>query len=90
MRQTAAGQLIRMPHHINDLESPMPLTDYVATARLTSVTDGDRTFAEWTAEVDCAPEVAEELMTGIGQSVFQAAVSALKRQMAGRGRWSAW
>ena len=45
------------------LESPMPLTNYVATLRLTPVTDGDRTFAEWTAEFDCAPErEAEELV----------------------------
>ena len=36
------------------LESPMPLTDYVATIRLTPVTDGNRTFAEWTAEFACA------------------------------------
>jgi hypothetical protein len=65
------------------LESPMPLTDYVATVRLTPVTDGDRTFAEWTAEFDCAPEVAEDLVTGIGQNVFLAGFNALKRQMAG-------
>lgn len=65
------------------LESPMPLTDYVATLRLTPVTDGDRTFAEWTAEFDCAEADAEGLVTGIGQNVFQAAFSALKRQMAG-------
>ncbi len=63
------------------LESPMPLTDYIATVRLTPVTDGDRTFAEWTAEFECAPEVAEELVTNIGQNVFQAAFDALKRQM---------
>lgn len=65
------------------LESPMPLTDYVATLRLTPVTDGDRTFAEWTAEFDCAEADAEGLITGIGENVFQAAFSALKRQMAG-------
>lgn len=65
------------------LESPMPLTDYVATIRLTPVTDGDRTFAEWTAEFDCAAEVAEDLVTGIGQNVFLAGFNALKRQMAG-------
>lgn len=63
------------------LESPMPVTDYIATVRLTPVTDGDRTFAEWTAEFECAPEVAEELITNIGQNVFQAAFDALKRQM---------
>lgn len=63
------------------LESPMPLTGYVATLRLTPVTDGDRTFAEWTAEFDCAPEAEEGLVTGIGQNVFQAGFNALKRQM---------
>ena len=63
------------------LESPRPVTDYIATVRLTPVTDGDRTFAEWTAEFECAPEVAEELVTNIGQNVFQAAFDALKRQM---------
>ncbi len=65
------------------LESPMPLTDYVATLRLTPVTDGDRTFAEWTAEFDCAAEAAEGLVSGIGLDVFQAGFDALKRQMAG-------
>lgn len=65
------------------LESPMPLTDYVATLRLTPVTDGDRTFAEWTAEFDCAIDDAEGLVNGIGNDVFQAGFDALKRQMAG-------
>jgi Polyketide cyclase / dehydrase and lipid transport len=65
------------------LESPMVLTDYIATLRLTPVTDGDKTFAEWTAEFDCAPEAAAELVTGIGTNVFQAGFDALKRQMAG-------
>jgi hypothetical protein len=65
------------------LESPMPLTDYMATLRLTPVSDGNRTFIEWTAEFDCAAEVAAELMDGIGTNVFQAGFDALKRQMAG-------
>lgn len=64
------------------LESPMPLTDYVATLRLTPVTDGDRTFAEWTAEFDCAPEAADDLVGTIGQNVFQAGFNALKRALA--------
>jgi len=65
------------------LESPMPLTDYMATLRLTPITDGDRTFIEWTAEFDCAAEAAAELVDGIGNNVFQAGFDALKRQMAG-------
>jgi hypothetical protein len=62
------------------LESPMPLTDYVATLRLTPVTDGDRCFAEWTAEFECDEAEAEGLVTGIGNDVFLAGFSALKRQ----------
>ena len=64
------------------LESPMPLTGYIATLRLTPVTDGDRTFAEWTAEFDCAPEAEADLVAGIGENVFQTGFNALKRQMA--------
>jgi len=65
------------------LESPMPLTDYIATLRLTPVTDGDKTFVEWTAEFECAPEMAADLVSGIGTNVFQAGFDSLKRQMVG-------
>ncbi|HSP25893.1 MAG TPA: SRPBCC family protein [Saliniramus sp.] len=61
------------------LESPMALTDYVATLRLTPITDGDATFAEWTAEFECAPEHADDLVNGIGTNVFQGGFDALKR-----------
>lgn len=66
------------------LESPMPLTDYIATLRLTPVTDGNRTFAEWTAEFDCAEDDEEGLVTNIGRNVFQAGFDALKRRLGGR------
>ncbi|MEO0327985.1 MAG: SRPBCC family protein [Pseudomonadota bacterium] len=61
------------------LESPMPLTDYVATLRLTPVTDGQRCFAEWSAEFSCSPEDEEDLVGGIGTNVFQGGFDALKR-----------
>ena len=65
------------------LESPMPLDDYIATLRLTPVTDGARTFAEWTAEFECDDAVADELVNGIGTNVFQGGFDALKRHFAG-------
>ena len=65
------------------LESPMPLTDYVATLRLTPITDGDRCFAEWSAEFSCEPEVEEDLVDGIGRDVFQVGFDALKRHFGG-------
>lgn len=65
------------------LESPMPLTDYVATLRLTPITDGNRTFVEWSAEFECAPDEADGLVNGIGQDVFQAGFDSLKRHFGG-------
>lgn len=65
------------------LESPMPLEDYIATIRLTPVTEGDRTFAEWTAEFSCAPEAESDLVNGIGLDVFQVGFDALKRHFGG-------
>ena len=65
------------------LESPMPLTDYVATLRLNPVTDGDRCFAEWSAEFECTLDVEDELVSGIGTNVFQGGFDALKRHFGG-------
>ena len=65
------------------LESPMGVENYVATLRLAPVTDGDRTFAEWTAEFDCAPGREAELVTQIGTGVFQGGFDALKQQFGG-------
>jgi hypothetical protein len=61
------------------LESPMGVDNYVATLKLTPVTDGVRCFAEWSAEFDCAPGREAELTRAIGQGVFQAGFDALKR-----------
>ena len=60
------------------LESPMGVEDYIATLKLVPVTDGGRSFAEWTAEFDCDPAAEAELVETIGRDVFQAAFDALK------------
>ncbi len=65
------------------LESPMGVENYVATLKLTPVTDGARCFAEWSAEFDCAETRERELVETIGQGVFQGGFDALKRQFGG-------
>ncbi|QIE55801.1 SRPBCC family protein [Pikeienuella piscinae] len=65
------------------LDGPMPLSDYVATLRLTPITDGDRCFAEWSAEFACAPNDESDLVAGIGGNVFQGGFDALKRHFGG-------
>jgi hypothetical protein len=71
-------------HTYEILESPMGVAQYVATLKLTPITDGDRTFAEWSAEFDCAEGRENELSQLIGQGVFQAGFDALKRHFGRR------
>ena len=61
------------------LQSPMAVTDYVATLRLTPVTDGPRTFIEWSAEFSCEPGNEDALTDAIAQNVFRTGFDALKR-----------
>jgi uncharacterized protein YndB with AHSA1/START domain len=65
------------------LESPMGVENYVATLKLTPVTDGARTFIEWSAEFDCPPEREAELVEQIGGGVFQGGFDALKSRFGG-------
>jgi hypothetical protein len=65
------------------LESPLGVENYVATLKLTPVTDGERCFAEWSAEFDCPVQREAELSQAIGQGVFQVGLDALKRQLSG-------
>ena len=64
------------------LESPMGVSNYLATIRLVPITDGNRTFCEWTAEFDCDPAREAELRELIGQKVFKGGFDALKLQFA--------
>ena len=66
------------------LESPMGVANYVATLRLTPITDGNRCFAEWSAEFDCAEGREQELTDTVGGGVFQGGFDALKRHFARR------
>jgi hypothetical protein len=62
------------------LDSPMDLSDYIATLRLFPVTEGNRCFIEWSAEFDCAPEKGAELTETVGGEVFQTGLDALKKR----------
>ena len=66
------------------IESPMGVANYVATLKLTPITDGNRCFAEWSAEFDCAEGRERELTETIGSGVFQGGFDALKRHFGRR------
>ncbi len=65
------------------LESPMGVENYVATLKLTPITDGNRSFAEWSAEFDCAPGRETELAELVGNGVFQGGFNSLKERFGG-------
>lgn len=66
------------------LESPLGVTNYVSTFRLTRIVADDRTFAQWSADFECEPQRVQELVQLIGQGVFQGGLTALK-DLLGRG-----
>ena len=68
-------------HTYSILDSPMPVENYIATLRLREITDGDGTFAEWTAEFDTEAEA--EMRELIGNGVFQAGLDAIKNALEG-------
>ncbi len=62
------------------LEGPLPVRNYVAVVRLLPVTDGDRTFAEYAVEFDCAPEQESELITSLSK-IYQGAFAHLMQHL---------
>lgn len=64
------------------LESPMDLQNYMAVLKLNPVTDGDRTFAEWSAEFVCDADKEADLVNQIAQDVFQCAFESLNQRFA--------
>lgn len=66
------------------LETPQPITNHKATLQLRRVTDGDRTYAEWTASFDAPPEEADKIAAGMGANVFQGGFNALKAHFSGQ------
>ena len=67
------------------VEAGLDLQNYVAAMKLTPVTDGNRTFAEWTAEFETEPGKETEMAGIVSTDVFQAGFDALKEKLAGDG-----
>lgn len=63
------------------LESPMPLENYIATVKVSPITETDSAFVEWEADFDCASEEREALISHIGQNVFAVGLNALRDKL---------
>ena len=64
------------------LETPQPISNHTATLKLVRVTDGERTYAEWTATFDAPAAEADKVAEGMGTNVFQGGFNALKTHFA--------
>ena len=64
------------------IETPQPISNHSATLQLRRVTDGDRTYAEWTSTFDAPADQAEAIAKGMGENVFQGGFNALKAHFA--------
>jgi hypothetical protein len=64
---------------------PAPISNHTSTLQLRRVTDGGRTYAEWTATFDAPADKADEIAKGMGENVFQGGFNALKQHFAGQG-----
>jgi NADPH:quinone reductase-like Zn-dependent oxidoreductase len=60
------------------LTSPIPLIDYVSTVSLKPVTDGNRTYWEWSSSF-AVPEGREAELAGlVGEAIYEAGFSAVR------------
>ncbi len=64
------------------IETPQPISNHKATLSLRRITDGNRTYGEWTATFDAPADQAEALAKGMGENVFQGGFNALKNHFA--------
>jgi hypothetical protein len=61
--------------------SPLPLKNYIATFTCKPVTEGNKTFVEWTATFDTLPENEADLQERVGRNTFAAGIAALAKKL---------
>jgi hypothetical protein len=61
--------------------SPLPLKNYIATFTCKPVTEGNKTFVEWTANFDTLPENEADLQERVGRNTFAAGIAALAKKL---------
>ena len=65
------------------VEGPLPVTNYVATMRLQPVTEGDMTYASWSAEFETADEHVEAMREAVGGQICAGGLKAMKNYFEG-------
>jgi hypothetical protein len=59
----------------------LPIDGYVATIRLTPVTDGDRTFAEWSGRFQAPPDQEPAIARSIAATVYEGGFTGIRQRL---------
>jgi len=65
----------------NIIVSPLPIRNYLATFTCKPVTEGDKTFVEWSATFDVAEADEPRLLQQVGRNTFAAGIAALAKAL---------
>ena len=68
----------------NIIVSPMPIENYIATFGVKPVTEGNKTFVEWSAEFDVSPQDEPEIREQVGRNTFAAGILTLQKAIKAR------
>jgi NADPH:quinone reductase len=68
------------------LDATLPMRRYVATVRLSPVTDGNRTFWHWQSTFEVPRGREREFADLVGEGVYQAGFDGLRAYLSARGR----
>lgn len=63
--------------------APFPVKNYLATLRVTPITDGERAFIEWWTTFDCAEDQLEHWTGFFAREVFKPALESLRAYVKG-------
>ena len=63
------------------LDTPVPLFNYVAHARLLPVTDGNRTFWQWDSTFDTQAGEEKEMARMVGDDIYVAGFEAIRQHL---------
>ena len=63
------------------LESPLPATGYVSTHRFIPITHGNQTLGIWESHFTCAPDVANEMDSIVGDTIYIGGMTGLNQYL---------
>ncbi len=63
------------------LESPLPVEGYVSTHRFIPISQTDQTLGIWESRFNCAPDVANEMDSIVGDAIYIGGMEGLNRYL---------